>query len=108
MNLRYLTEAREDAVEIASYLDDQSQGLGHEFRAELRTAIDDIQDRPRLFPRIEDARTSVEVREFHITRFHYRVIYAVLESESVLVAIIHTSRRPGFWRQRLRQISRPQ
>jgi hypothetical protein len=47
---------------------------------------------------IPTRRTVAAVRR----RFPYGVVYQILESEILVVAITHLHRRPGYWRDRSR------
>lgn len=69
-----------------------------------------------LWLRIQDARRSIvmfphaapsigkRARRFILSGFPYDLIYAVLPDEIVIVAFAHHSRRPGYWKDRLRDI----
>jgi plasmid stabilization system protein ParE len=39
-------------------------------------------------------------RQCPVQRFPFRVVYRVASQRVVVVAIVHASRRPGYWRQR--------
>jgi len=39
-------------------------------------------------------------RSWLLTRFPYRLIYRVRDEDVYIVAIAHTSRRPGYWQNR--------
>jgi hypothetical protein len=39
-------------------------------------------------------------RSWLLSRFPYRVIYRVRDEDIYIVAIAHTSRRPGYWKDR--------
>ncbi len=43
------------------------------------------------------------VRRLGLRTFPYHLVY-VEDPRLVIVAVAHMSRRPGYWRQRLRQI----
>ena len=67
--------------------------------------------------RIQDARRSIALfplaaplvakrtRRFILTGFPYDIIYSVLPNEIVIVAVSHHSRRPGYWKDRLRDLA---
>jgi plasmid stabilization system protein ParE len=101
MNVRHLGFALEDADEIEVRLDNQSFGLGAEFAEELRGAVAAITAQPRLHSPTEDGPEGMDTREYFIRRFGYRVIYAIIEEEVVVVAIVHAHRRPERWQSRL-------
>ena len=85
---------------------------------ELRDALSWYRQRnPRaaelLWIRVQEARHSVMLfpeaapligpglRRFILSGFPYDMIYAVHDSEIVILAIAHHSRRPGYWRTRV-------
>jgi plasmid stabilization system protein ParE len=37
-------------------------------------------------------------------KFPYAMVYTILEHRIMIVAVTHTSQRPGYWRSRLRKI----
>lgn len=39
-------------------------------------------------------------RRFTLTRFPYTIVYRMRETDVYIVAIAHTSRRPGYWKNR--------
>lgn len=43
-----------------------------------------------------------DVRKYVVHRFRYLVITAIVEDELTVIAVAHTSRAPGYWRDRLR------
>jgi plasmid stabilization system protein ParE len=69
-----------------------------------------------LWLRVQDARRSIilfpqaaplidrRARRFILSGFPYDLIYAALPDETVIVAFAHHSRRPGYWKDRLRDI----
>ena len=42
------------------------------------------------------------VRSKGVNGFPYRVVYFVAGEQLVVVAVAHTKRRPGYWRDRVR------
>jgi plasmid stabilization system protein ParE len=44
---------------------------------------------------------SASNRQLRVTRFPYNVVYRVRENDIYVVAVAHTSRRPGYWFERL-------
>lgn len=89
--------------------------------AELREALSWYRERsPRatehFWLRVQDARHSIllfphaapligqRVRRFILSGFPYDVIYAMLPTEIVIVAFAHHSRRPRYWKDRLRKV----
>lgn len=42
------------------------------------------------------------VRQFALQRFRYLVITALVGREHLVIAVAHTAREPGYWRDRLK------
>jgi len=41
-----------------------------------------------------------------VKRHPYLVVYAILSDQLVIIAVAHTSKRPGYWRRRLTDLTR--
>lgn len=89
--------------------------------AELREAMMWYRARsPRaaenLWLRVQDARRSIllfphaaprigqRTRRFILSGFPFDLVYCALPDEILIVALAHHSRRPGYWKDRLRDI----
>jgi toxin ParE2 len=99
MKVRQLPAAEIEAVEAAQYckaIDPKlSDRLTQEFEATLQRMI--------RFP--QGWRPIGEnLRQCGIKGFPHVVIYAVFLDEIIVVTFANTHRRPGYWRNRLRQI----
>ena len=90
-------EARAELRAAAAYYEDKREGLGEEFVDEFLRAVRRIQDVPKGW-----AKVSEKSRRCQLDRFPYGVIYQVTEEEIVLLAIMHMSRKPGYWTRRER------
>lgn len=67
---------------------------------DLEAAVRRIQLLPGSAPRwLLEA--PFEIRRAKVKRHPYLVIYAVLEDQLVVLAIAHTNRNPGYWRDRM-------
>jgi plasmid stabilization system protein ParE len=96
MNLEQLPEAEVEVVEAVDYYEQRRPGLGLEFLAEINRAYQLIADAPERWRRL-----TRRVRRFLLRGFPYGVIYEVRENMILVVAVMHLSRRPGYWRRRL-------
>lgn len=64
-------------------------------------SLDSIERFPRLHSLVEDEYPGVEVREYFIKRFCFRVLYFIDGQRLVVFDIVHSDRRPGAWHRRL-------
>ena len=75
----------------------RSQPVEERFRVALRRAIGDIREAPGRWPADDDG-----LRQCQVAGFPYRLIYWTDGDYSLVVAIAHSKRRPGYWKERLR------
>lgn len=92
-------DALEELEAAAVWYEDQRPGLGGEFAAEVERVLSAIAEQPLAFPRWERDATA---RRALLDRFTYAVFFDVEPRRVVILAIAHTSRRPGYWGQRPR------
>lgn len=65
-------------------------------RVKIEKAIEQICRAPRTFPQFEG-----EVRRCLARRFPFTVLYTIESDHILVVALMHCSRKPGYWRTRL-------
>jgi plasmid stabilization system protein ParE len=94
--LEFLDEAIEEAEAAARWYAERSPTAAAAFADEIETAIAEITRLPLAWPTY-----SHNTRRFLLRRFPYSVVYRVSESTTVVVAVAHGHRRPGYWRDRM-------
>ena len=94
-----LREAEEEAQASAIWYDEQLVGLGDDFLDEFSTALKQIEDEPDRFPKLETAK-SKKTRRCRLARFPYVIIFEILDTEIVVLAVAHSKRRPNYWQRR--------
>ncbi len=96
MNLRVHVhvEALDELDEAAAWYEARRPGLGFEFAAEIERVIASIAERPLSFL---EWLPEDPVRRALARRFPYAVFFDVEPERAVIMAIAHTSRRPGYW-----------
>lgn len=72
---------------------------GVEFQREIERAIEQIFQYPEAWPHADEI-----CRRFIVNRFRHALVYAVLGNSIWIVAVAHTSRRPGYWQERLQDM----
>ena len=100
MKLRILREAEKEAQVSAIWYDEQLEGLGDDFLDELANALKQVEDDPKRFPILETITSAKQYRRCRLARFPYFIIFEILESEMVVLAVAHSKRRPNYWRRR--------
>jgi toxin ParE1/3/4 len=101
MAVNILPAAEAEAGDAAVGLENARRGIGFDFSRAYDEALAEIAADPRRYPPAEDAPEGMDVRYYYLARFHYRIVYALLPGEILVVAVAHTSRRPGYWLTRL-------
>ena len=99
MNVVVLNEADAELTVAADWYEQEREGLGDDLLAEANRVLTAIAESPTTWPFVTGSKV---VRRLLFTRFPYAA-YFVVQTEHVLVmAFGHSSRRPGYWRQRLK------
>ena len=104
MTQRILPDALEDTRLTAARLERERVGYGIAFSALFDDAADRCLAAPYLYAPTEDGPAGIETREVFIERFNQRVIYAVTDTEVVILAVVHAYRRPGARAARAEQV----
>lgn len=94
--VRFHRLAEEELQEAAEHYEAERPGLGREFLENLFQAKEFLCDYPEVAQRILGP-----IRGLVVPRFPYKIIYRVLQDESIRVlAIAHDRRRPNYWSDR--------
>ena len=94
--IRYRLAAVEELQEAIDWYSRRDLAVGQRLRATIRAKIVDLRTHPLVHTADADS-----VRQALVRPFPYYVVYRVNGSVVEILAIAHTSRRPGYWRKRL-------
>jgi plasmid stabilization system protein ParE len=94
---RYSKEAQEDLFDAVRFYEQREAGLGGDFLDEVESALADVREHPKRWPRIR--RT---VRKRNTRRFPFAIIYAILRDLVYVIAVADLRRGPRWWRKRLK------
>lgn len=97
MRIRYHRHARAEVAKAARYFEDQAEGLGERFAAEIDRVVLDIADLPILWP-ITKYGTRKRIL---VEPFPYSIHYKFVNDEIFIIAVAHQSRHPEYWIDRL-------
>jgi toxin ParE1/3/4 len=89
-------DALAEYTDAVQYYAERHPALGHRFIACVEEAIERIVDSPTTWPVVEQ-----DVRRCLARIFPYAVLYTIEADRILIVAVMHCSRRPGYWKQRL-------
>lgn len=76
------------------WYEDQRPGLGVEFLGAVGAALVRVGATPEEFATWSNNR---RFRRALVSRFPYALFFQIVDDEAVVVAVAHTSRRPGYW-----------
>ncbi len=98
MKVKLLSVAEQELDEAFDYYNDQCQGLGYEFAAEIRSTMKRIVGFPQAWTKI-----SPRVRRCLTNKFPFAVLYQICGDTILVIAIMHMKRDPIHWQKRLGQ-----
>ena len=91
-------EAELELWQAVDYYESKCIGLGLDLEQEVRTAFANIQKAPHRWPV-----KCYGTRCYLLHRFPYAIYYFELQDVIWIVAIAHTSRKPYYWRKRVKK-----
>ena len=95
MRYTYHPDALVEYADAALDYDERAPGLGGQFTVEVEAAIAAVLEAPDRWPRIEE-----DVRRSLLRRFPYGLLHTIEPGQVFIVAVMHLSREPGYWRHR--------
>ena len=98
MKYRFHPEAVAEYEEAASYYATRQPGLDLRFIECVEAAVRGVADAPSQWGLFED-----DVRRCLVHVFPYAVLYTIEADHILIVAIMHCSREPGYWRLRVEE-----
>jgi plasmid stabilization system protein ParE len=96
MNVIFFPQADDELEEAATYYDSKLPGLRRRFLGAIEQAIAEIREHPNRWPVVRGV-----VRRRWAQVFPYSVLYVAYHDEILIVAIMHSSRHPLYWVDRL-------
>jgi hypothetical protein len=100
--VRLLEEALVEAIEAAAWYDSKHPGLGADFDRDLNAALDLLEHDLVPLAAMPGRAGDLAAKRIMLRRFPYQLVIRELPDEHVVVAVAHQSRRPGYWRDRVR------
>ena len=93
--VRLHPQAEAEMTEAAVYYESRQEDLGKRFLASVQDAINGIVINPRLYPVID-----LDVRRCLTKVFPFGVLFRLSDDEITVVAVMHLSRHPDYWKGR--------
>lgn len=98
MEIRFLEIAQIELDETIEYYNSESSGLGDSFLLEAINTIERI----RRFPDAWHPFSNV-TRRCQLRRFPYGIIYQILNTEILIVAVANLHMKPDYWQTRIKE-----
>jgi len=93
--IRWHKEARLEAEAAASFYRERQPGLEVRFLDSLEDALRRIQRHPLIYRKVEG-----DLRKCKLPHFPYGIVYRIRSETIEIIAVMHTCRAPGYWKQR--------
>ena len=88
-------EAQADLTEAFRWYQQESPGLGFEFRRAVDACLAAVQRNPKAYPAVHG-----RIRRAMLRKFPYGVFYLETNAGISVLACLHAKRDPGLWRSR--------
>ena len=95
-SVEFHPEAQDEFLSGAQFFEGKTENLG----AEFITLVQRTYERVAEFPNIGRP-FGRRLRRILVPRFPYALLYRVEPQRIYIVATMHLSRRPGYWRSRM-------
>jgi plasmid stabilization system protein ParE len=99
-SIRHDPSAADELQEAADWYTQQDPRAGASFVAAIKAKLQEIAKRPHRWP-LEKYGT----RQALVRKFKYSIVFRERKGVIEIIAYAHASRRPGYWRKRLRDSS---
>lgn len=95
-SISFLESAEQELFDTVLYYNKQAPGLGFEFASEVQKAIERILRYPKAWIKL-----SKNTRKCRCNRFPYSIVYSILKNSIIIIAVMHTKRKPNYWSDRI-------
>lgn len=92
----FVPEAAQDLGEAYMWYEQQRPGLGEDFLSCVEACVRQIVRNPRI-----NAQVHKQYRRAIVRRFPYCIFYDHTDEQVMIYCVLHSSRSPDRWRERL-------
>jgi plasmid stabilization system protein ParE len=96
MKYKFHPEAENELNLSIDYYEECQVGLGYDFAQIIYSAIEGIADYPDMWPVFHE-----DIQRRLVNRFPYAILYSNEVKFIYILAIMHLSRDPNYWKARL-------
>lgn len=93
--VKFHPDAAEEAEAARNWYEERSIVASRAFISELRHAVDQIAQPPEMWPTFE-----LDTRPYVFPKFPFNLIYSLVGNEIQIIAVAHSKRKPGYWKNR--------
>jgi plasmid stabilization system protein ParE len=98
---RFHREALDEYEDAIAYYERARPGLGESFILEVDRTIALTLEFPEIGAPVADTPPELGIRRRLVQRFSVEIDYQVSGDSIVVLAVFHSKRRPGYWKNRL-------
>ncbi len=95
MKVWLVSSASDELAAAAEFYEARARKLGVDFLGEAEATRDLIAHFPQIGPVLE-----ADVRRLSFRRFPYSYLYRIVADQVQIIAVMHHSRRPDYWKDR--------
>ncbi len=99
MRFVFHPEALQEYEDAVLYYRDISPSLASVFIKKMEEGIQKVIEYPEAWQEVETG-----IRRHLVQRFPYGIYYSIQDDYIMITAVMHMSRKPGYWQTRLKEI----
>ena len=103
MKLIIFDEAQDEIDELVAWYAQRDPSAAQRLMNLFHDALNHIASQPAQFSLLEIRRNPGDMRRARLKGFPAYVGYQVFDDEIHVFAVAHTSRKPGYWKSRMRR-----
>ena len=89
-------EALTEYAQAVQYYLEQNNKAAQAFIDAIEETIYRIRETPTRYPIVDE-----EIRQNKKKKFPYGILYSIKQDSILILAIMHCSRKPGYWKNRI-------
>lgn len=101
MPIEILDKALEEASEAAAWYEKECKGLGYNFYNAIEAAFDIIESKAIPLSPIPYKTNRINIKRLPLKRFPFDIVVLERPQKTIIIAIAHQSRKPGYWKKRI-------
>ncbi len=95
MRYAFHPEALQEYSEAVKYYAERSVNLAQKFINSVEEVVFKIREYPNRYPIVEG-----DIHRCLVKKFPYALLYTVSQDSILILAVMHSNRKPGYWKSR--------